>query len=367
MTRMIDSGWPSDAAADRLHFSRDETRAFLRQDLTSFIVRSFYELNPGRTVTVAPYIRLLATKLEAVRRGEIKRLIVNLPPRRLKSHCASVAFPAWVLGHDRRKRVLCISYGQSLADEFADACRSLMCSRSYRSLFGGVLINPRSSSDLRTEAGGGRLASSVGGALTGRGADLVIIDDPQKADDALFETDRKRVQLWYDQVLFSRLDSLSDSAIIVVMQRLCEDDLVAHVLKHGNWDVLALPIIAQRQERYVIDSPFGPRHFTREPGDFLDPLRDDEATIAAIRSSMSEEAFASQYLQDPSLPAQMRARRAERDRGFSEALRSGNPLEIGRAWRARHVLTEEVSISDEEAMDAYREFAAIVEELEQKI
>ena len=120
MTETIESGSPLDAAADRLHLSRDEAEAFLRQDLTGFIAHSFDELYPGRPLTLAPYIRLLATKLEAVRRGEIKRLIVNLPPRRLKSHCASIAFPAWVLGHDRTKKILCISYGQSLADEFAE-------------------------------------------------------------------------------------------------------------------------------------------------------------------------------------------------------------------------------------------------------
>ena len=195
----------------------------------------------------------------------------------------------------------------------------------------------------------------------------MIIDDPQKADEALFDADRRRVQAWYDHVLLSRLDSLSDSAIVIVMQRLCEDDLVAHVLKHGGWDVLSLPIIAQRQERHLIDTPFGPRYFTRKPGDFLDPFRDDEATIAAIRNTLSEDAFASQYLQDPSLPAQMRARRAEQDRSFSKALASGISLEIGRTWRARKILSEEFSISDEEAMESYREFAAIVEELEQMI
>jgi hypothetical protein len=72
----------------------------LRQDLASFIERSFYELHPGQSLELAPHIELIASKLEAVRRGEIKRLIINLPPRHLKSHCVSVAFVAWVLGHD---------------------------------------------------------------------------------------------------------------------------------------------------------------------------------------------------------------------------------------------------------------------------
>jgi hypothetical protein len=91
--------------------SAEELSLVLKEDLTSFIERSFYELHPDRQLDLAPHIEVIATKLETVRRGETKRLIVNLPPRHLKSHCVSVAFVAWLLGHDPTKHVICASYG----------------------------------------------------------------------------------------------------------------------------------------------------------------------------------------------------------------------------------------------------------------
>jgi hypothetical protein len=120
--------------------------------------------------------------LDAVRRGQIKRLIINLPPRHLKSHCVSVAFVAWVLGHDPGKHIICASYGQDLANEMAALTRTLMLSPLYRALFGSILSG-RAVDDFGNIASGRRLATSVGGVLTGRGADMIIIDDLQKADD----------------------------------------------------------------------------------------------------------------------------------------------------------------------------------------
>src|SRR5713226_10747624 len=107
----------------------------LRRDLMSFIERSFYELNPQTELLGAPHIELIAAKLEACRRGEINRLIINLPPRQLKSHCASVAFPAWYLAHHPAAHIICASYGQDLADKFARDCRRIMTSAWYRALF----------------------------------------------------------------------------------------------------------------------------------------------------------------------------------------------------------------------------------------
>ena len=172
-------------------------------------------------------------KQKAVRRGEIKRLIINLPPRCLKSHCASVAFVAWMLGHEPSKHIICASYGQDLANEMAALTRNLMLSPLY------LLYSVRSSAgeavdDFGTIASGRRLATSVGGVLTGRGADMMIIDDPQKADDALSESSRKATHTWFDNTLLSRLNDKRDGAIIIVSQRLHQDDLVGHVLEQGG-------------------------------------------------------------------------------------------------------------------------------------
>ena len=115
--------------------THEQYQTLLRSDLTGFVHRSFRELNPQAVYLPSRYIELITSKLEACRRGEIRRLIINLPPRTLKSHTVSVAFVAWLLGHDPTKHILCASYGQDLSDKHARDCRTLMASPFYRSLF----------------------------------------------------------------------------------------------------------------------------------------------------------------------------------------------------------------------------------------
>ena len=242
---------------------------------------------------------MIATALQAVLEGKVKRLIINLPPRHLKSHCVSVAFVAWLLGHYPSMHVICASYGQDLADDLATACRRLMRSPFYRSLFGPILGGRQAINDFWTVAGGRRLATSVGGVLTGRGADVIVLDDPQKADEALSETSRKATHTWYDNTLLSRLNDKTKGAIIIVMQRLHQDDLVGHVLEQEDWRVVSLPAIAEVDESFLIESPLGRRTFTRKAGDILHPARENAVSLATTRRAISEFTFAAQYQQNP--------------------------------------------------------------------
>ncbi len=93
----------------------------LRHDLYAFIARGFLELNGATRFLPPPFLEVLVDRLEKVRRGEIKRLIINLPPRSLKSHCVSIAFVAWLLGHNPAAQIIAASYGQELADKFETA------------------------------------------------------------------------------------------------------------------------------------------------------------------------------------------------------------------------------------------------------
>jgi len=276
-----------------------ELQAIVRHDLVSFVERSFYELKPGQSLDLAPHIEVMATKLEEVRKGKIKRLIINLPPRHLKSHCVSVAFVAWVLGHHPNKHIICASYGQDLANDLAAQCRRLMASPFYQGLFGSLLGGRQAVDDFETVYGGRRLATSIGGVLTGRGADLIIIDDPQKADDALSETSRKATHTWFDNTLLSRLNDKREGAIIIVTQRLHEDDLVGHVLVHGGWEVLSFPAIAETDECHDIESLLGRRYYRRSPGELLHPAREDMQSLTALRETVGEFVFAAQYQQNP--------------------------------------------------------------------
>jgi hypothetical protein len=152
-------------------------------------------------------IETVGAKLTQPRRGEMRRVIVNMPPRHLKSHLASVAFPAWCLGHEPGMQILCVSYAQELADKLSRDCRRIMASHWYRRIF-PTRLSPETPGciRIRDDRPGRRLATSVGGVLTGRGADLIIIDDPLKPEEALSQTQRRAANEWFDHTLYSRFN-----------------------------------------------------------------------------------------------------------------------------------------------------------------
>lgn len=222
----------------------------LRSDLNAFTHRSFLELYPQAEFHYNWHQDFITDALLDVYLGDCTRLILNLPPRHLKSFAASVAFPAWVLGHRPWAQLLSVTYGQELSDSLARLSRRLMTSPFYEALFDTRLARGREAvSDYETTEGGFRLSTSVGGTLTGRGADIIIIDDPLKADEALSQVRRSAVNDWYDNTLRSRLNNQETGAIVIVMQRLHADDLVAHVQERDNsWRVLKFPAIAMQDD-----------------------------------------------------------------------------------------------------------------------
>jgi predicted phage terminase large subunit-like protein len=267
----------------------------------SFTERAFYELNPQAKFLSSPHIEVLVSKLESCRQGKLRRLIINLPPRSLKSHAASVVFPAWLLGHDPTKQIICASYGQDLADKHARDCRTLMASTFYRRLFPNthLSLEKQSVDEFVTTAQGFRMSTSVGGVLTGRGADLIILDDPLKPDEALSETRRNAVNEWYDNTLVTRLNNKETGVIIIVMQRLHQDDLVGHVLAQENWELLSFPAIAEEEEVCFIQNFLGRRSWHRGVGEALQPERESLSTLGHMRQTIGEYNFASQYQQNP--------------------------------------------------------------------
>ncbi|THD43468.1 MAG: terminase [Bradyrhizobium sp.] len=281
--------------------SPEEYRTLLRTDFCTFLVRCFAELNGGAPFQSNWHIEVMAAQLQRVRDGRCKRLIINIPPRHLKSLAASIALPAWMLGHDPTKAIANVTYGEALSDKFARDCRSIMTAAWYRQTFATRLVSSRASlQELLTTRGGFRLATSVGGVLTGRGADVILIDDPLKPGDAMSESRRVAANEWYDNTLYSRLNDKARGAIVVVMQRLHEDDLVGHVLRKEGWDVLSFPAIAEIDERYVVETPFGRRTFVRQAGQTLHPERESLETLEQIRTTLGTYNFAGQYQQNPS-------------------------------------------------------------------
>jgi hypothetical protein len=272
----------------------------LRQDFSTFAARCFHDLNPQTDLAMNWHLEVIAAKLAAVRQGKIRRLIINLPPRHLKSLLASIAFPAWCLGHDPSAQFLSVSYAQDLADKLARDCRSVMISPWYRRIFPTRLAPHRQAvQEFITTRQGYRLATSTGGVLTGRGADVIMIDDPLKPEEALSKLRRDATNEWYDHTLYSRQNDKRWGAIVIIMQRLNEDDLVGHVLGQEAWEVVCFPAIAEAEEVHEIDTIWGPRRFTRRRGEALHPEREPLATLEHIRRTIGEYNFAGQYQQSP--------------------------------------------------------------------
>ena len=219
-----------------------------REDFASFVELCFNLLNPSVGLIRNWHIDALVYQLDQVRLGRTTRLIANMPPRHLKSVVTSIAFAAFVLGHNPTKRIISVTYGADLAVKFAHDFRKIVTSPIYRRMFPGMRIARNVESEVVTTAGGFRLATSVDGALTGRGGDIIIVDDPIKPSDASSDNKREHVNEWFINTLLSRLDDKQNGAIILVMQRLHVDDLCGSLLRASN-DWALLEILGNRRRR----------------------------------------------------------------------------------------------------------------------
>jgi predicted phage terminase large subunit-like protein len=276
----------------------DSIVGLYRTSLTAYVQRAFTELRPVVPYHIGHHVRAICYKLEQVERGEILRLILLMPPRHLKSHCASVVFPAWVLGREPACRIICMSYGQDLAEGFSRDSRRLIEADWNRTVFPKLKLDPRraSAAELRTTANGYRMATSAGGPLTGKGADILILDDPTKAEDVASEARRAAVFDWFTGTVMTRLDNPKTGAVVLVAQRLHEDDLPGRLIATGDWEVLELPAI-ETQHRLI---PLGPdSNWRRKPGQALLPAHMDLADFEAKRREMGSRAFEAQYQQAP--------------------------------------------------------------------
>lgn len=281
----------------------------MRRDFRAFLRKAFPAIRGGDPISWNWHLDAIAHRLDQVTRGKTQRLIVTMPPRNLKSIAISVAYVAWKLGRDPRINFVCVSYSNELAAKLARDCIAIMQSSWYRELFPGTILSPKrsASGDFETTKGGGRLATSITGTLTGRGGDILVIDDPIKPDEAFSDTTREAVNNWFRTTLSSRLNDKDTGAIIVVMQRLHEDDLVGMLLETGDWDELRLAAIATEDEE--IDLPRGKVHY-RKAGDVLHPERESIAVLDRQKLAMGTLAFMAQYQQDP-VPAEGNMIRAE--------------------------------------------------------
>lgn len=272
--------------------------AVLRRDFYSFVQAIFPLVSPNTPLARNWHLAAIAHALTQVLLGVIRRLIITVPPRNLKSIISSVAFPAFALGHNPKLRFICASYSEGLAFAHSRSCREVMRSALYHRLFPHTQIVgwQDNQAEFSTTKGGFRLSTSVGGTLTGRGGNVLIVDDAIKAQDALSDSARENANEWFDHTFLSRLDNKVQDSIIVVMQRLHVDDLAGHLLERGEWTHLKLPAIAETDQQIPI-SP-GRTHY-RRTGDLLHPEREPQSVLDEAKTAMGSMAFAAQYQQEP--------------------------------------------------------------------
>jgi predicted phage terminase large subunit-like protein len=275
--------------------------ALRRSEFAFFLMKVFETLHPGAPpLELAWYIRAMCHALDEVRASRKRRLVITVPPRHLKSITASVAYVAWLLGHDPSKKIMVASYSQQLARLHSNQTRRILESAWYRSDFPGtrIIAGGNRALEFETTAGGFRKAVSVSGSTTGFGANLIILDDCMKADEARSAVIREETKNWFDDTMISRLNDKGSDPIISIQQRLHEDDLPAYLLEKG-YEHLNLPAIAERVEDIPVGN--GKVHH-RQIGDLLDPKRETKAVLDQLRRDLGPAVFAAQYQQDPVAP-----------------------------------------------------------------
>lgn len=277
--------------------TRTLLNAALRNDFALFMERCFLTLNPGKALEENWHHHAIYHVLSQVHHGDLTRLIINIQPRSLKSLIVSIAYTAFVLGHDPRRRIYVISYGDDLSDKHSADFRAIVESDWYKGVFPHMKIKKSLVDGVITSEGGYRKSTTVMGALTGLGGDLFILDDPQKAVDAQSEARRASINQWFSNTLISRLDNKKTGAIVIVMQRVHMNDLCGHVTEASDeWTTLSLPAIAESNERIQIAPD---RFHLREAGEPLQPEHEPIEVLESLKKIMPPDVFAAQYQQCP--------------------------------------------------------------------
>jgi predicted phage terminase large subunit-like protein len=269
----------------------------LRNHYPSYLQKIFYTLNPTTAFHANWHLQAIGEYLNAMQQGELRRLIINIPPRSLKSIAITVGWSSYLLGHNPACKIITASYSSTISIKHAMDTRSILTSPWYRRIFPElqIMAGQNEKHKLVTTRHGFRLASSVGGSLTGEGGDVIIVDDPQNPRQAASRRIRQRANEWFDHTLISRLNDKQRGIIVVVMQRLHPDDLTGHLLERGGWEQLCLPAMA---ESSTIIQCGAFRHIMKA-GDVLQPLRENAATLQTLKHELGSIAYTAQYLQSP--------------------------------------------------------------------
>lgn len=269
----------------------------LANDFYSFFRQAFGELHPNLQFDEAWHAEVICREVVRFLDGEAERdLVVNAPPRSLKSEIISVALTAYLLGKDPSLRILCVSYSAQVAEAFARDTKVVMEANWYKRVFRQARIKRSNETGIFTTAGGYRRTISVNGSVTGFGSDLTIIDDPIRADEVNSQAIRERTNDWLSSTLASRANDKRKAKTILVMQRLHVDDPTSTILRRKGARHINLPAVANCNRVFDLTPGRAKQWADGEP---LHSDRLSLTILAAERESLGERTFAAQYLQTP--------------------------------------------------------------------
>ena len=287
---------------------KDLDRADCEDSLYKFLVNGWRYIDPAPFSHGWP-IEAVAEHLQAVVDGEIKRLIVNIPPRCAKSSLTSVAFPAFTWAQPRKSdtsgpgvQFLHASYAQSLSLRDSTKCRRLIESPWYQGLWGdrfALMGDQNTKTRFDNDKGGSRLSTSVGSSLTGEGGNIIVVDDPNAAQEAFSEATIASTIEWWDGALSTRLNNAKTGAFVVIQQRLSEEDLTGHILSKdvGEWTHLCLPMRFEPERSF--HTSIGWEDPRKEAGELLWPERFGEREVGILERQMGPWTAAGQLQQRP--------------------------------------------------------------------
>jgi hypothetical protein len=280
------------------HSTNSEIYALLRISFLAFVAKVFETLHPGQIMEDKWHIEAICYELMRVANGENRRLMLHIPPRGLKSIITSVAWPAFALGQDPAKQIFVVSHNLDLAINLANKFRKVVEADWYRDTFPTMWGKPLKDNEriFVTQSGGFREALSVHGAVIGKGADIIIMDDLLDASELATQTGCEKVNNWIDMSLSTRFNHPAESKMVLVMQRLSIFDPSAHLASQELWFQLSLPAIAE-EDMIVRLNANETYHFLK--GELLDPVRLPQEVLDLQRSKLGEANFLAQYQQRP--------------------------------------------------------------------
>lgn len=268
--------------------------------LADFAELAYPILEPTRTFVPGWHIDAICEHLEACVKGEIRNLVINMPPRHMKSLLVSVLFPAWIWINRPESRFLVASYAESLSVRDSVKTRRVIQSPWYQSRFAdkfNIHVDQNEKRKFENDKTGYRMATSVGGVATGEGGDFIIVDDPHKVGEKESKLVRETAIRWWDEEMSTRGNDPETVVRIIVMQRVHEADLSGHVLQQGGYEHLCLP--AEYESTRTVRTSIGWEDPRKEEGELLWPKRFTKRALDELKLRMGSNTAAGQLQQRP--------------------------------------------------------------------